>query len=134
MQLSADKNFIEIVNKKPVDQPYNILRADPFTLREKERRYYNKRISQIRRTHSGLFEENDKITEKFQKERTDKVGIENDICLEFQSQKLKRMELKISNSSCHLDDIQSFVYGPFTSRFWLMRKHINLMSALELRQ
>lgn len=85
-------------------------------------------MAELRRGHSGLFDENDKMTEQFKKERTDKLGIENDICLEFQSKKLKKLELMTSNSSCDLDDIEGFVYGPFTSRFWLMRKHINLMS------
>ena len=30
-----------------------------------------------------------------------------------------------SSASCKLDDIQGIVYGGFSSRFWMLRKHIN---------
>ena len=40
-------------------------------------------MAEVRRGHSGLFGEDIKIKEKFDQERTDKLGIENDICLEF---------------------------------------------------
>ena len=36
-------------------------------------------------------------------------------------------KLKKSSSSCYLEDIESITYGPFTSRFWMLRKHILLM-------
>lgn len=61
----------------------------------------------------------------FDKERTDNLGIENDIRLQFLTEKLKKLKLEPSNSSCNFDDIEGFIYGPFTSRFWLMRKHMN---------
>ena len=32
-----------------------------------------------------------------------------------------------SNASCRIDDIVGFIVGPFSSRFWMMRKHINSM-------
>lgn len=32
-----------------------------------------------------------------------------------------------SNASCYLKDIKSFVYGGFSSRFWMFRKHINFL-------
>lgn len=41
-------------------------------------------------------------------------------------------ELKASSKSCHVDEIVNFVYGPFTSRFWMMRKHISLMNRRQL--
>lgn len=28
-------------------------------------------------------------------------------------------------ASCNVDDVEGFIYGPFSSRFWMMRKHIN---------
>ena len=40
---------------------------------------------------------------------------------------MKDFELKDSSSSCKIEDIESFVYGPFTSRFWMLRKHIFYM-------
>ena len=41
-------------------------------------------------------------------------------------------ELKVSSSSCYLDEIENFVYGPFTSRFWMLRKHILCMDKNQL--
>ena len=32
-----------------------------------------------------------------------------------------------SNASCDVSDIKGFVYGGFSSRFWLLRKHINFL-------
>ena len=31
----------------------------------------------------------------------------------------------VSNSSTEIKDIVNFTYGPFSSRFWIMRKQIN---------
>ena len=38
-----------------------------------------------------------------------------------------------SNSTCFIRDIQSFVFGGFSSRFWVYRKHINSMNVEQLR-
>ena len=32
-----------------------------------------------------------------------------------------------SNASCRLDEITGFVFGGMTARFWMLRKHINLL-------
>ena len=32
-----------------------------------------------------------------------------------------------SNGTCNVDDIEGFIYGANSSRFWMMRKHINSM-------
>ena len=34
-------------------------------------------------------------------------------------------KLHKSSASCKLSDIKGFVFGPFQSRFWMLRKHIN---------
>lgn len=44
----------------------------------------------------------------------------------------KETDLHLSRKSCKVSDIIKFVYGPFTSRFWIMRKHFNLMSQYDL--
>ena len=41
-------------------------------------------------------------------------------------------EEKLSDASCDLKDIKSFVFGGFNSRFWMMRKHINSLTTPEL--
>ena len=39
---------------------------------------------------------------------------------------VKHKEYK-SKASCKLADITGFIYGGFSSRFWMLRKHINFM-------
>ena len=38
-----------------------------------------------------------------------------------------------SDASCKIDDITSFVFGGFSSRFWLLRKHISSMEVSDLK-
>lgn len=40
----------------------------------------------------------------------------------------------VSTSSCLISDIKSIVYGGISSRFWVLRKHFNSMSQVELLQ
>ena len=32
---------------------------------------------------------------------------------------------QLSSSSCHVDDIEAFIVGGQSSRFWMLRKQIN---------
>ena len=41
-------------------------------------------------------------------------------------------KLRQSSSSFNISDIVSFTYGPFLSRFWLMRKETNLTNKQKL--
>ena len=45
-----------------------------------------------------------------------------------------RMSFKryLSKASCYVSDIESFVFGGFSSRFWLLRKHINSMDTVKI--
>jgi len=43
---------------------------------------------------------------------------------EIQDEDIKYKKLK-SNATCNIKEILSFVYGPSSSRFWMLRKHIN---------
>lgn len=54
-------------------------------------------------------------------------NIENEDLLEFDVEHLKDYNLEKSSSSFSFDDLESFVIGPITSRFWMLRKHILLM-------
>lgn len=49
-------------------------------------------------------------------------GIEHEFELDFQKDFLKEIELKKSLASCKISEIEGFTFGPFTSRFWVMRK------------
>ena len=46
---------------------------------------------------------------------------------EFDYKKVK------SHASCNLDEIKGFLYGGFSSRFWMLRKHINSMDRENLK-
>ena len=59
-------------------------------------------------------------------------GVENDDLLDHEINTLKLYKLKESSLSCYLEDIDSFVVGPTTSRFWGLRKHINLTDSNDL--
>lgn len=39
-----------------------------------------------------------------------------------------------SKTSCNVSDIKSFVFGGFSSRFWMLRKHINSLSNQDLNK
>lgn len=47
---------------------------------------------------------------------------------------MKKTEKKLSYASCPVDQIQGFVYGPFCSRFWMMRKHINSLTDIKSKE
>lgn len=49
-------------------------------------------------------------------------GIAHQIELDFEVEFLKKYKLVKSESSCLISEIEGFVFGPFTSRFWIMRK------------
>jgi len=40
----------------------------------------------------------------------------------------------VSSASCFVHEIQAFIYGGHSSRFWLLRKHINSMSEEEIKK
>ena len=44
------------------------------------------------------------------------------------------MKNVISSCTCKLSEIEGFVYGGFSSRFWMLRKHISSMHVDNLDQ
>jgi len=44
----------------------------------------------------------------------------------------KKFKQKESAASCEIDEIQAFIFGGTSSRFWMLRKHINSMSKEEI--
>ena len=59
-------------------------------------------------------------------------GVEIETDLQWRQNILKEFKVQKSQASCKLNDIDSFVYGPFTSRFWLLRKYINMLDTEKL--
>lgn len=90
------------------------------------------RMDELKRANSGLFDHSRNFIEVFNQLKNDKTGVENDILMDFQVKYLKKIKLVTSKSSFCLDDLEGFVYGPFTSRFWLMRKHMIQMTKKSL--
>lgn len=42
--------------------------------------------------------------------------------------------MKTSSASTPIKEIEAFVFGPQSSRFWMLRKHINSMTKYELER
>ena len=40
--------------------------------------------------------------------------------------------MKKSKASCNWSEVTGFIYGGMSARFWMMRKHINLLSKEDL--
>ena len=83
----------------------------------------------VKRKNSGLIRQQIELNPK----QAEEEGIEHQIELDFQISYLKSIKLCRSASSFYFSEVDSFTIGPFTSRFWAMRKHINYLSQLELR-
>jgi hypothetical protein len=41
-------------------------------------------------------------------------------------------KFKKSSCSCHVDEIQGIIFGGISSRFWMLRKHINSLIDVSL--
>ena len=46
---------------------------------------------------------------------------------ENKANQFTRVESNISSASCRFDEIECFMFGGFSSRFWALRKHINCL-------
>lgn len=119
ISLSKDFKQLNIVNKKPKDIPIFVQNEKNPTSED-----HMKKLSHME--------------SKMQILNTQKLYVANEL-IHLQQQKYAHefyndFDLKISSKSCKVDDIVNFVYGPFTSRFWIMRKHICLMNPRELNQ
>lgn len=128
LQLSKDLDYLSIYNKKPIDQPIHILQMNEAELFAQKQKYYANKMADIKRKYSGFL----KFDVVLSPEEAEMQGIEHDVCLEYQLDYLKAIRLDKSDSSCFISEIEGFVFGPFTSRFWVMRKHMNQLTSHEL--
>ena len=97
---------MEIYNKKPHEFQKYILEADPDL------------VQKAREEHSRLEKE------RLEQIKVDELeGLENEHNLKNQTE----FTIARSNSSCLLKDMKGFIYGGISSRFWLLRKHLNLV-------
>ena len=48
--------------------------------------------------------------------------LECDDILNFDTKKMMDYRLEKSSSSFNFEDLEGFIYGPITSRFWMLRK------------
>ena len=70
----------------------------------------------------GQQEQEEEVLSESTEEEEDH-GFENELVLEAEDG--NSIRLKSSTASFYLDKVQSFVYGGVSSRFWMLRKHIN---------
>ena len=61
-------------------------------------------------------------------------GVENEADNSWKEHGLRLFDVKRSNASFEMNDVVGFVYGPFTSRFWLMRKALNTHDWANLKE
>ena len=84
--------------------------------------------------HSPLF---NKSIQKYHLSKPEKIlekGVEIETEVQWREKVLRQYDIKKSSASFSLNDVESFVYGPFTSRFWIMRKYINMLDPNKLQQ
>ena len=60
--------------------------------------------------------------------------IEDEDMLEYDILYSKEYTIERSSSSFNFDDLESFVVGPITSRFWMLRKHIMLLNKMNIEK
>lgn len=107
------------------------LNSGPATL---DNRGHIPRANKIRLTSSNSSLEESQ--EEEEDEDTESSKDEAELTYEQMRKQARRRKRKLRDdnvvfkktkswATCNVDDIEGFVYGPFSSRFWMMRKHIN---------
>lgn len=150
--MSPDCEKLIITNKKPVDDEY-LLEADPLLaqrkiaeIREKKKKDYEE---DMKRNQSNFNYFGDMFSTKLvqigtnlikgpdteatintQTGVSDANGLEDEDVLKqiTNEDKHRKFFLKRSMASCHISDIQGIIFGGFSSRFWIFRKHINALT------
>lgn len=80
-QLSTDFKYMEIINKRPIDQPIEILQMDPREYFKKKAEFMRKRMADIKRQNSGFIKSN--IDVILTPEEAEIQGVEHDVLLQF---------------------------------------------------
>ena len=115
LQLMSDNNQLKIFTKVP-NPKYRVIQNS------KELDYEQKKYAD--QLKAKLEEYNrDKGTDLTVEAQGKETEFENEDFMDFQLNTMKDYTLKESKSSFCISDVQNFVYGPFTSRFWMLRKH-----------
>ena len=110
LQLSKTKDKLIITNRKPIIKPIHVLEADRDLVEDHKRKYRNDH-------------------------REEQEHVDSDHCpseLDESRDQIK-FEETISSASCLVSDIQAIIFGGQSSRFWMLRKHINSMSPKQLK-
>jgi len=135
LKLSKDGNFLVLTNLKPeaykeIDSQH--LHRNP-ALEIPDKPDENKTSEQEERKMSKIElklkrSEERKKSETAQKKResTYQDGIMRQLKLKSWDERLQ-FSKHLSRASCKISDIKYFIFGGTTSRFWLLRKHINSM-------
>ena len=109
--------------------PFHLCQMSEKELLGKRESYFNSRMIKVKKNNSGLIQH--AIVLNVQ--QANNQGIEHQIDLDFQIEFLKQIKITKSASSFHLSNVKGFTLGPFTSRFWVLRKHINSLTMFNLR-
>lgn len=120
IQLDDEGKFITITNKIPI--PVYKITNNNKELKQLKLQYEKMTQNMWYDFCKNNTEIDEKDYQSIKKGQNDEY--ENDLILDFHLNYLKDFSLRESQSSFDLSDVESFVYGPFTSRFWCLRKHI----------
>lgn len=122
-------DYLTITLKKPQDNSKYILEADPKVIEYEKKKYEDdKREKMVDHMMSSKKQRTSRIPPALLNGDDPQLltgefeDIENEDILEYDVKKSKEYALVSSSSSFHFDDVESFVYGPTTSRFWMLRK------------
>ena len=97
--------------------------ADPQIVKKAQEEYKRKRSDTLKR-----------LSYRLKKSIDENNGIVNEDMLQQEVHNLRRLQLKRSLYSCNINEIQGFIVGGISSRFWLLRKHINMMTPKEIEK
>ena len=124
LSLSSDGTKFETTNRKPIpDYDIELPKENNFnfdanlnleTLEDKDDEDAN-----YKTMPQGLMIQMDQEFEQIREER--EMGPQ-----------IEKFDELPSSGSCAIDEIESFVYNGCSSRFWMLRKHINCMSRTKL--
>lgn len=124
LQLDPEGEKLIITNRKPVEDFEYTLSNDPKEIRQLRKEYNSRRREYEKQTKEA------KVKHGFQSS-DDEEYLNTELDEDIDEVEFKNFQ---SSSTCSVSDIQGFIFGGFSSRFWMLRKHIIQMDYKSMNQ
>lgn len=147
IKLSPDGKKLVITLKKYSETPIHVTEPDPHTvkrMREHHKKTVRRNTQKLKQSIKSKMEEEDKEGENqkklFEEAQPDRHSVHSDdeppitkdeeeelpaYDEEAELDRIKdRYNFTESSTTCNISDIQGIIYGGFSSRFWIYRKHL----------